>query len=763
MPFTPKRALRPVPLPARPGQQREFYPGVHLKMMSFRFSAASTVALAAATLATAAPAAAQQAPQPSGQPRQQPGQQAPREQTVTVTGTRPQVIDAPDRLSFNVANDLGAQTGSLADALRNVPGVEVDLEGRVSLRGDPGVTILVDGRPSGMLRGEGRGDALLSMPANQIERVEVITNPSAAMSPEGSGGVINLITRKQRNAGTTGTVRANADFEGRGSASLSMARTRPGTTITGDLGYRRFTNEIEATQDRQRFGPNGQVLTSQLKGFQGQTAQSFNGRVGVEHDLDKVNRLTGEVSYRRAKIDAERDEFFTGNAVEPNFERVSANDMKQRILSLRSGWRRTLPGKDHVLTVDLEHDVGGMNRVVNGQLTVPTTSFERIENDIDRNESRFKTDLKKPLGEGRSLNLGYEFERQNAEFTFVGARGATLGGLVVQPGLTNSFDFRQDVHAWYGTAQINKGKWEFQPGLRLEQAALDLNQITDATRFEQDYFRLYPTLHVGRALSDRVKLRGSYSRRIQRPGPFDLNPYTFYGDPRNIRRGNPNLKPEVTDAFETALQYRKDATFISLTGFYRRSKDMFTDILETLPDGVLLTTRANLGRGRRIGVDAIVNGRLSKALNYNLSGTVQRMELDPDGIGGTFAEVSGVVGSVRGSVNFNPSPKDFLQLTGNYQGKQLLPQGYRLGGGVINVGYRRKINDQLSLLVTGQNILDSARQEIVIRTPSFRDRLKFEVKGRSIMFGLAYNFGQGNNRRRQDGFDFDPSAGSVPQ
>jgi outer membrane receptor protein involved in Fe transport len=647
-------------------------------MNRVQFLGSSGISLVVAIL-VAAPVAAQTAPA-QGTPQQRPPA-AERGQTVTVTGSRPQVIDAPDRLSFNVANDLGAQTGNLADALRNVPGVSVDLEGRISLRGDPGVTILVDGRPSGQLRGEGRGDALLSMPANNIERVEVITNPSAAMSPEGSGGVINLVTKKQRQAGTTGTVRANAGLEGRGSVAVSAARTRPGLTISGDVGYRRFTNEIEVSQERERILPGG-TLVSSLDGTQDTVAESVNGRLGVEHDLNKMNRLTGEVSYRRGEISADRIERNTGNAVEPSFDRISDQEMSQRILGLRSSWRRTLPGKDHSLTIDLEADRGGMNRIVDASIASPLspTLFERIGNDIDRAETRFKTDYKKPLGEGRSLNLGYEFERQAADFDFDGARGPSPQALVIQPGLTNQFDFRQDVHAWYGTLQINQGKWEVQPGLRLEQVNLDLDQITDATRFEQDYFRLYPTLHVGRALSQRTKLRGSYSRRIQRPGPFELNPYSFYENPRNIRRGNPNLKPEVTDAFELALQYRKDATFLSLTGFYRRSQDMFTDILGTLADGTLVTTRANLGRGSRLGADAIINGRLSKALNYNFSATVQRMELDPDGLAGSFGKVSGVVGSLRGSVNYQPSPKDFVQFSGSWQGKQLLPQGYRLGG-----------------------------------------------------------------------------------
>jgi outer membrane receptor protein involved in Fe transport len=231
-----------------------------------------------------------------------------------------------------------------------------------------------------------------------------------------------------------------------------------------------------------------------------------------------------------------------------------------------------------------------------------------------------------------------------------------------------------------------------------------------------------------------------------------------------VRRGNPELRPEVTDAFELGWQYRKDATFLSLTGFYRRSTDGFTDVLEVLPDGTLLTTRANLGTGNRLGVDAIINGRLAKQLSYNLSGTVQRWQLDADGLAGNFGEVSDVVASIRGSLTWQPTAKDYLQLSGNLQGRQLLPQGYRDSGGILNLGYRRKINDQLSLLVTGQNILDSARQEVVIRTPTFRDRLDLKVRARSVMLGLSYNFGGNGGRRRPDqGFEFDPGATSAAQ
>jgi outer membrane receptor protein involved in Fe transport len=628
-----------------------------------------------------------------------------------------------------------------------------------------------------MLRGEGRGDALLAMPANQLERVEVITNPSAAFSPEGSGGVINLITRKARPGaagapgskgakGASGTIRANAGLKGRGSVNLNGAVTRPGLTLTGEAGLRRFTNTIDVEQERRRIDPlTGVAVESSQDARYKNVATSGNARVGFEKDLGKTNRVTGDVTYRNGHVESDRRERYEGSSGATVLERFSDIDMNQRVASVRSSWRKTLPGKEHGLVAEVELDRGRLKRQIDGE-NLPVggaANFERIENNGKRAESRFKLDYKKPLGEGRSLNLGYEVELADAEFEFRGARGPSFSNLLVVPGLTNDFDFRQVVHAVFGTYQLTTGKWEFQPALRIEQVNLDLDQRTDGTEFEQDYLRFYPTLHVGRALSERTKVRASYSRRIQRPGALDLNPYIFYVDPQNQRRGNPLLKPETTDAFELSWQYRKDATFLSLTGFYRRSKDGFTDIVEALGDGVLLTTRANLGSGNRLGVDAIVNGRLGKKLNYNLSGTVQRVQLDPDGLGG-FGEVSDVIASARANLTWQPTAKDYFQINGSYSGRQLLPQGYRMAGGIVNVGYRRKVNDKLSLLMTGQNVLDTAKRTIVIRTPILRDRLEQRVRGRVIQFGLSYNFGGTSNKRRQDpAFDFDPSATAVGQ
>ncbi len=729
--------------------------------MRIRFHLYSSILAVTACLTSPAFAQAQNPPAQPAPPKPA-GEKA---NDVVVTGTRSDVIATPDRTSFNVTNDLQVQTGTVADALRAVPGVEVDLQGRVSLRGDPGVTILIDGRPSAMLRGESRGDVLLSMPAGQIERVEVITNPSAAMSPEGSGGVINLVTKQVRKDTRSATIRATAGPEGRGALNLSGAHSGSGLTVTGELGYRRFTGEAEAVQLRSRLDPvTGTFVDSRLESELDNVNSSRTGRFGIEYDLDKKNRLSTEISYRDGKGDVERADSFVSAIPAASYERASEIDLFQRNLGARASWRRTLPGKEHEFVADVEVERGRLKREVEAvtDFAGGQTAFERIRNSGHRSDYSVKLDYKRPVGEDGSLNLGYQGNASESEFDSFGVRGPAPGSLLPIPGLNNIFEYEQTVHALFGTYRFDLGKLDAQLGLRLEQVETGIDQITDGASFERDYFRAYPTLHVGYTLSKTDQLRGSYSRRIQRPSPQDLNPYTFYIDPQNLRRGNPFLLPEVTDSFEIALQHRKAGNFYSLTGFYRRSTGGVTDLISDLGGGVFLTTRANLATADRLGTELIANGKLSKTLSYNASATFLWNRIDPR-VNGVSAPRSGTTGTVRANLSWQPTKKDFFQLNGFYSGKQLLPQGYRNSGGILNVGYRRKVNDRLSLLATGQNVLDSSRQVTVFETPVLRDRFTQRGPGQIVLLGLSYNLGGQTGRKKPEpGFDFQ-GGGDAPQ
>ena len=561
------------------------------------------------------------------------------------------------------------------------------------------------------------------------------------------------------------TVKATLGPEGRGGLNLSGAYSGKKVTMTGDLGLRRFTSEPGATQTRSRFDPaTGSFVTSRQESALDNVVLARSARFGIDYDLDKKNRLSGELSYRRISVDSDRTDDFIGPDPAASYHRFADGEIGNRGWGFNGSWRRTF-GNNHELVAEVELEQGKFERLVDA-VTTPGLAgaqplFERIRNAADRRDYGFKLDYKRPLAAGPSLNIGYEFDLTRTGFDYLGARGTAPDALAPVAGLTNAFDYDQAIHAFYGTYQFELGDFEFQPGLRLEQAEIELEQVTDGVRFDSDYFRAYPTLHIGYRLTPKQRLRGSYSRRIQRPSPQDLNPYTFYIDPINLRRGNPALRPEVTDALELAWQLRDGQTFYSLTAFYRASRGGVTDVVQDLGNGVFLSTRANLATARRTGIEAIANGKLNKTLGYNLSGTFLWNEIDPRQAG--LASRSGTTATVRANLTWQPSSKDYFQLNGVYSGNQLIAQGYRESGGILNLGYRRKVSERFSLVLTAANILDSAKQTVVIDTPAIRDRITQRGPGRIFLLGLTYTLGSQGRRRQEPAFDFDAGAGSVPQ
>ena len=712
--------------------------------------------LPAAALAQGSPQAPAAAPpaKSGGTPEKKPD-------TITVTGTRADVNARADRLSFDVSKDLQVQTGTLAEALRSVPGVEVDLEGQVSLRGDPGVKILVDGRESALFSGEGRANAINSMPAGQIERVEVITNPSAAMSPEGSGGIINLIMKKARPNTRYATVRGNVGGEDRYALSVNAVQSGAKLTLTGDVNFRRFNGDAELIQDRTRLVP---AESSHRESDLDQSHTGGTARAAADYDFDKSNRLSTELSYYNFSTAIDSDERFDSSIATSSYDRESDLDIANNGLNGRVSWRRSFPGQEHELVTEASLVRGRFKREVDAVLTPSAAPavFEHFRNEAEWDYKGFKSEYKRPIGKDGSLHAGYNGNYNYAEWDYLGEQGPTLIDLAPVAAFTNQFNYGETIHAVFATYNFHIGKLEAMAGLRLEQVELDIEQVTDDLQVENAYFRAYPTLHLGYDIGKSQKVRASYSRRIQRPQPQDLNPYTMYVDPLNRRRGNPFLRPQVTDAFELSWQLRKGPAFYSLTGFYRDAKDGVTDIFTDIGGGVILTTRDNLATSRSIGVDAIANGKLTKTLTYNLSATYQWLEIDPR-VGGIAQKSDGTTAVVRGNLNWQPTANDFFQINGNYSGKQLLPQGYREPSGGLNLGYRRKVNDKFSLLLTAQNVLDSARFTTFFRTPTVTDRSRQIGAGRIFFVGATYTFGNtGGRPPRDQGFDFQ-QGGGVPQ
>ena len=732
--------------------------------------ATSSGAAFAQTPAPAAPAQAQgQTQTPPPAPAATPQEEAPAEEAaalddVVVSAQPNEVRTSIDSISYSLANDLQAATGTLAEALRNVPSVEVDQDGNVSLRGDANVTILVDGRPSSQFNGPSRGQLVQQIPASQYARIEVMTNPSAAYSPEGSGGVINLISKPNTprvGQTTTGSLRANIGDGGRYNFGGSIAHVIGKTTLSADVGVRHdaFLQEVERTRTRLDTG-SGQFLESrQTQDIDGDSDNTFV-RFAVEHNLDDKTQITGDI--RHVDVDSFADSLdlyeadAAGGGLAAAYERNSGGGFSGTFSGGSARVLRRFNDQGHEWSNEIRYDrnrfVFGFDTEVDQQIPALPLSYETIENRNRQNQIGFTSAYVRPTADGGRFRAGYELQAVNLELDNFVARGPAPNALVIDPIVSNEFHVDQQVHAVYATFERPFGeKFSGQFGLRLEQAYIDLDQVTTNIQASNDYFRAYPTMHLQYTINDGETLRGSYSRRIQRPGPQDLNPFLTYQDNFNYRAGNPDLLPQETDSFELTWQKRVTPAFYQATLYYRDTQDAFTPVTTDLGTGIFLTRPENLGSSRSMGLELVANGQLHSTLRYNASINAFRQEIDAAGLAGA-SDSSGESVSGRLTLNWTPTQDDFIQVSGIWTGDQLLAQGVREQSTLVNLGYRRKLNQDWSFQATVRDLFDDFGSTTTIATPTFTDTTRQTFGGRAAYIGLTWSFGSG--QRRPEQFDF---------
>ena len=685
---------------------------------------------------------------------------------VTVTARTDDFRTAIDRRSYDITKDLQATSGSIADALRNVPSVEVDVNGNVSLRGDANVKILIDGKPSAMLSGQVAAQTLQQLPASQIERVEVITNPSAEFSPDGSAGIINLVTKKTRKPGTTGGMRANVGNEGRWNGGANIAVRKDKLTVAADMNLRHDANHSQFDTTLQGLDPVTHLPFSQATHGTVKGVNDYQGVHGsLDYDLTPKDRLSAEASYNRFSNSATAATTFEtdNNLGVPTgaFSTDGHNTFAFRNYGGSTTWRHTFAGDQHDLVVNLSRQQthnDNDNRYVEA-FTIPavsTIAFDRAARQ-DNAFTELKADYQRPLPNDGRLKLGYDLQVNNDVYDDAVSTGVTLASLVPDPTQTDRFKFDQTIHAGYVTWQQPAGeKLTVQGGLRLETVSIRYDDVTTHQSGDRNYTRLYPTLHLGWKIDDHQQLSASYSQRVQRPNGQDFNPFVVVSTPFSERSGNPNLQPQLTQSYEAGWQYRNAGTFYLATLYYRENKDSVTDVTTDLGGGVLLSTKENLGRSKAAGLELVANGKLTKTLTYNISSNAFWSQVDASGLG--FGQREAWVVSGRGNVNWQATPKDLLQVNTFVIGKQLMAQGYRNPAAVLNLGYRHKFDDSLSFVATGRDVLDTARFGTTLDTPVLHQRSTFEPRQRSIFIGLSYTFGGRSPRDNQ--FDYGSGGGN---
>lgn len=687
-------------------------------------------------------------------------------QGLVVKGGEAPMKSSIDRRSYSVEGDLQATTGSIADALKRIPSVEVDIEGNVKLRGDPSVTILIDGKPSSLMSGQGRADALQMLPADQIERVEVLTNPGAQYSPEGTGGVINLVTKKsaRAGAGASGSVRANLGTQERFYGGLNWAYNSRKLSLSANAGLNRFGNRSTYVSNRILSGTGGDFRQS---GANGSAMQRVGGnlRLAGDYDLDPRNRISGEVGFYSFRND------FDSDSLSENFDAAGANASLIRRKGSGDGasifgtaslsWRREFAGDDHNLTIVLKRDRWTSDSdygLLVETLTPPgPNQFEQSDGRYLISDLGFKGDYSRPMSREGRLKAGFDIQQSEEDNDSVLSAGPTAGSTVVDSTRTHRLIFEETVYSGYLTYEQPFGDLTVLGGLRFEAATNDLNLLTTGLTASHGYDRLYPSLHLDYRLSETSRLKASYALRIRRPSANDLDPWLVYYDAFNYRQGNPDLEPSETSSWEASYEFRKDRNYYLVTGFWRQTENGVTDVLVDLGGGVLLTTRANLAQSRSGGLEFVANRALTSTLSLNLTGTALWNQIDASSLG--FAgDRSGYSLSGRASFDWQVTPIDLVQINAVANGKTLTPQGSSEPSYSVNLGYRRKLDDRWFLTVTATDVFDSLEFRTVTDGPGVSGTSVRRSSTRGLFVGLRYRFGAGKPQR-DPAFDYNGGGG----
>lgn len=670
---------------------------------------------------------------------------------IVVSADRSVAKSTIDRKAYDIQKDLQAAAGSVADVLRNVPSVEVDAEGNVSLRGDANIQVLIDGKPSAQMSKSTRADALQSLPASGIESVEVITNPSARFKADGSGGIINIITKKNRKPGTSGTASASTGTDGRFSGGATAAYHRGKLDMNAALTLRRTVPDYLLADRRTNIDPvTGAGTGSRVdRNYFGHRMAKI-ATLGAGYALTPADQLSGSFTYNNrfgTLKREERDRLYASNrGLTGDFDRNSRGTEHDVATDGLASYKHSFAGKGHTLTVDLRHSEESedqWSRFTNVYRApiLPMTGDQRRPSS-DQREHELTVEYARPMAAGAKLMLGYDVERDDDRFSTVGDIVDPASQVATpDPTQTSNFVYTRTVHSIYGTYErVFAEKLTALLGVRVEATSAVGTQATARQVDRTHYVTAYPTLHLDYTLSDTKSLRLSYSHRIVRPDPGELDPYPVFQNPIDLRLGNPYLKPQETDAVEAAFAYSKPKLTVELTPYYRHTTNLFTQAVRFITPTQLLTTQVNLGSSTKAGVDFSASGKLGKAVSYEISGTLVHDTIDAAnlGIAGTRHLTSG---NAKGNLDYQVTPKDLIQLTVNFKGKRLLPQGYILAITTANLGFRHQLKPGLSVVATLSDVFDSAKNAFLYDSPGLHEAIVGRYSHRAGTIALAWTFG----------------------
>lgn len=660
-----------------------------------------------------------------------------------------------DRKVYNVEKDILAQTGSATEILQNLPAVTVDADGQVSLRGTSNITFFINGKPSALMRANPTA-ALEQIPANTIERIEVITNPSARYRPDGIGGIINIVLKEKKGQGWNAVFLANLGNLQRYNANLNLNYGKSGLNAFLNYGIRHASTPRSLLDQRINKNEMGDILSNtNYSSFTQKESFShlLSGGMAIELGEQSQLELSGEYQHGIDDIRSLSD-WMVREEVLSAFAIDRTLDEREGEYELAATFEHEFQQEDHTLAIEFTYSNydESEDNYYDESHTSPSVFRSLSRNLIEKGGplADLSLDYALPIGEETELEAGYEAQFLKDNIHFLGEDFLDQdGSWSVDLDKTNYFIFRQDIHAIYSTLGHSFGDFSFLAGLRAEQALINSHLTTTGEKIPNDYFNIFPSLHLSYELGDDQELQLSYSRRINRPDSDEHNPFAEYEDPRNREAGNPRLKPENIHSLELGYQWQSGPLSIVPTLYYRYKYDAFTEFEEIVQDSVLQRTYVNLSSEQSSGMELILSSRLKEAVTLNFSANAFYNELDASSLGNTNNR-SIFAWDAKVAVHANVTGSTLAQVNASYRSSRLSAQGRFRPLFLLNLGLRQDIlRKSGSLILTVSDVFNSLKFKSLIDTPLLYRSTNYKRNSQIIYVGFVYRFGQILSKKQQ--------------
>jgi outer membrane receptor protein involved in Fe transport len=528
-----------------------------------------------------------------------------------------------DRKVINVSQQLTAASGNAVDILENLPSITVDIDGNVALRGSTGFMVMIDGRPTVLESSE----ALQQIPANTIENIEIITNPSAKYNPDGTAGIINIITKKNKLKGLSGTANLNlGNFNRYGGGFLvNYTKDKLSLFLAADRNY---SEDPEYEYSERVTNNDGTTYFTRSEGDELDKRDFWVVRGGLGYNFTEKDYFNFEFNVGRYSSSSS-SELMYEEGIEPagTLDQYYNDQFRIRagnFYSFNSSFQHDFAGKGHNIIAQVQYrNRIGEERSTNQlrNLDDEITSGQLNTEDGPGGELQLNLDYTKTFGEGNKFEAGYQsrFGRSN-DVTELYFYNTETGEFDRQDEFSNDTDYNRDIHAIYGIYAGESGNFGYQFGLRGEYTYRVIKAAAIDGDFTIDRFDYFPTFHSSYKLPGDQQVMASYSRRIERPRGWYLEPFITWVDAFNVRSGNPALKPEYIDAMEIGYLKGLGDHSISFEGYYRISNNKTERIRSVYADNVMLSRPENVGTDYALGGELVFSFNFFKWWKMDLSG-----------------------------------------------------------------------------------------------------------------------------------------------